>query len=44
MEEKMDKNFEAIFNSYDRITKDDVIKKIIIFVQKNIMYILILKI
>lgn len=31
----MDKNFEAIFNSYDRITKDDVIKKIIIFVQKK---------
>lgn len=31
----MSENFEEIFNSYDRITKDDVIEKIIILIQKE---------
>lgn len=31
----MSKNFEEIFNSYDRIIRDDVIEKIIIFIQKK---------
>lgn len=31
----MSKNFEEIFNSYDRITRDDVIEKIIIFIREK---------
>lgn len=31
----MKKNFEEIFNSYDRITRDDNIEKIIILIQKK---------
>lgn len=31
----MNKNFEEIFNSYDRVTRDDVIEKIIIFIQEK---------
>ena len=31
----MNKNFEEIFNSYDRVIRDDVIEKIIIFIQRK---------
>ena len=35
MKLKMNKNFEEIFNSYDRVIRDDVIEKTIIFIQEK---------